>query len=565
MMEPNSNSVATKPPRWVVVGTENTKNWQKEKCNEDADWNILFLFEFNERNFYDPDAPVQKRELHRKPPVFSGTGDYHEFKESLHAAFITNKAVNWITKHQQLLAHLSGQAKDCVKFLKPRGRAMLVQSMEYLDKEYGAPTQRKGAMMKRLKLLKELDQGSLDSLMAAKYLFKEIIMYYEEFDPMSVKSMLASDALIQNVKKSARATMAYNLFRSGEHLANSVQTLTRWIDDVTFIAREEQYDHDIGTDDTKNKSPVMFTEQTSKPVEEDQGEQSEAGGEVSESSELPAEPKRERHQTCSFLIGGSRPFSCCPDCGGQHHLPGCQKWTKNDLKDKKKSAFRMGACYRCLKGVHTGLECETEEVCAICGSTRHHTVLHEDKYTPKKPEVVATVTTTPKLTTSQKDKLSNLQDLSPTEREQVLKEVAGTVLDVVLNGVKAGGVNLHVNVKTPASDNRRITVQGKTKLSEKKPGGFLGGVKRSIVCPRNQENQDIIDAIDQDLPVILKDDEKDLDGTSKLVGLHVVSGPTATNMGQSPHEDRESILDKESLVVQTTYKVEEFKVKGKNE
>jgi hypothetical protein len=157
MLEPNTNSVATKPPRWVVVGTEKTRYIQKECCNEDADWNICFLFEFNERNFYDPDAPVQKRELHRKPPVFNGTGDYQEWKESLHAAFITNKAVNWITKHQQLLTHLSGQAKDCVKFLKPRGRAMIIQSFEYLDAEYGAPTQRKGAMMKRLKLLKELD------------------------------------------------------------------------------------------------------------------------------------------------------------------------------------------------------------------------------------------------------------------------------------------------------------------------------------------------------------------------------------------------------------------------
>jgi hypothetical protein len=79
--------------------------------------------------------------------------------------------------------------------------------------------------------------------------------------------------------------------------------------------------------------------------------------------------------------------------------------------------------------------------------------LHEDRYAPKKPAVVTNVTTTPRLTTVQKDKLSTLQDLLSTEeREKVLKDIAGTVLDVVLNGVKAGGVNLHVNMKTPASD-----------------------------------------------------------------------------------------------------------------
>jgi hypothetical protein len=84
--------------------------------------------------------------------------------------------------------------------------------------------------------------------------------------------------------------------------------------------------------------------------------------------------------------------------------------------------------------------------------------LHEDRYAPKKPAVVTNVTTTPRLKTVQKDKLTTLQDfLSTEEREKVLKDIAGTVLDVVLNGVKAGGVNLHVNMKTPASDTLRAT------------------------------------------------------------------------------------------------------------
>jgi hypothetical protein len=54
--------------------------------------------------------------------------------------------------------------------------------------------------------------------------------------------------------------------------------------------------------------------------------------------------------------------------------------------------------------------------------------------------------------------LTTLQDLLSTEeQEKVLKDIAGTVLDVVLNGVKAGGVNLHVNMKAPASDKLRAT------------------------------------------------------------------------------------------------------------
>jgi hypothetical protein len=122
-----------------------------------------------------------------------------------------------------------------------------------------------------------------------------------------------------------------------------------------------------------------------------------------------------------------------------------------------------------LKGVHTGFDCDTEEICAICGSTRHHTLLHEDRYAPKKPAVVANVTTTPRLTTTQKEQLSNLQDLSTEDREKVLKEVAGTVLDLVLNGVKAGGVNLHVSMKTPASDKLRKTG---LKAYRKKESGY---------------------------------------------------------------------------------------------
>jgi hypothetical protein len=299
--------------------------------------------------------------------------------------------------------------------------------------------------------------------MAAKYLFKEIIMYYEEFDPQSVRTLLASDALIQNVGMNQAARRAYNLFRQTGHLEHSVISLTQWIDDVTFIAREERNDIDIACNNastTGTVKPVMMTEhkQSHEPVDQEE-ELSEDGGDVaSVASEPTAIPEVKNHKIVSFLIGGSRPFSCCPDCGGPHNLPTCKPWGKNSHKDRKKSAFKYGACYRCLKGVHTSFDCDTEEVCAICGSTRHHTLLHEDRYAPKKPAVVTNVTTTPRLMTIQKEKLSTLLDLLSTEeREKVLKDIAGTVLDVVLNGVKAGGVNLHVNMKTPASDKLRTT------------------------------------------------------------------------------------------------------------
>jgi hypothetical protein len=114
-----------------------------------------------------------------------------------------------------------------------------------------------------------------------------------------------------------------------------------------------------------------MTEHNHKHEPEDKEEQlSEDGGDVaSVASESTAIPEVKNQKIVLFLIGESRPFSCCPECGGPHNLPTCKPWGKNSHKDRKKSAFKYGACYRCLKGVHTGFDCDTDEVGAICGST----------------------------------------------------------------------------------------------------------------------------------------------------------------------------------------------------
>jgi hypothetical protein len=431
MMAHNSNSVSVKPPKWIRIGTENTRHWQKKQCTTNADWSITYLYEFNERQFYDPDAPAQK---------------------------IINKSCDWTTKHQQVLAHVTGMAKDLIDYIKPRGMESLVQSLEYLDKQYGAPTQRKGALQNKLKHLQVLDEDDIGTLMAAKNVFKAIIRYYQEHEPLSIDTLMASDTMIQNVQLNLASRKSYNYFRQyNGHLDNSVQTMIHWIEDVAFTAQEMQYQTDLGSRTTsttattaKEKTVIMMN--TDQP---DQGKQSEAEeGEIElepkteqeqepKTAEATDMPKPQRRQVACFLVGGPRTYTACPECGGQHMVIKCKRWIKYTTKEKKRSAFKFGACYRCLKGVHTFGDCETEETCDVCGSEKHHTMLHDEKKDPKKTMVTQVVEN--QNTPAGGDAWESLKGLAKADKTKFVNDMATSVWETMINTCKNKGI-LHVAV-----------------------------------------------------------------------------------------------------------------------
>ncbi|XP_044761461.1 uncharacterized protein LOC123318758 [Coccinella septempunctata] len=71
----------------------------------------------------------------------------------------------------------------------------------------------------------------------------------------------------------------------------------------------------------------------------------------------------------------SMPSSTCDDCGHDHFIADCPRFSKRSPQEKADVVLHRILCSNCL-GRHHRHPCRTTKICKICGS-RHHTLLHD--------------------------------------------------------------------------------------------------------------------------------------------------------------------------------------------
>ncbi|XP_044745295.1 uncharacterized protein LOC123307142 [Coccinella septempunctata] len=71
----------------------------------------------------------------------------------------------------------------------------------------------------------------------------------------------------------------------------------------------------------------------------------------------------------------SMPNYTCDDCGHDHFIADCPRFSKRSPQEKADVVLHRILCSNCL-GRHHRHSCRTTKICKICGS-RHHTLLHD--------------------------------------------------------------------------------------------------------------------------------------------------------------------------------------------
>ncbi|XP_044754996.1 uncharacterized protein LOC123313949 [Coccinella septempunctata] len=71
----------------------------------------------------------------------------------------------------------------------------------------------------------------------------------------------------------------------------------------------------------------------------------------------------------------SMPSYTCDDCGHDHFIADCPRFSKRSPQEKADVVLHRILCSNCL-GRHHRHSCRTTKICKICGS-RHHTLLHD--------------------------------------------------------------------------------------------------------------------------------------------------------------------------------------------
>ena len=64
-----------------------------------------------------------------------------------------------------------------------------------------------------------------------------------------------------------------------------------------------------------------------------------------------------------------------------HGLPGCKAFSHKTLQERTDWMKRTGLCFLSSMKGHLSKECKQEVKCTKCGSSRHQTILHQEKKT----------------------------------------------------------------------------------------------------------------------------------------------------------------------------------------
>ena len=80
----------------------------------------------------------------------------------------------------------------------------------------------------------------------------------------------------------------------------------------------------------------------------------------------------------------------CHNCGGDHHIPQCPKYSSLTVNQRWEIAKQKGWCFSCLAIGHRVKDCRNRNVCGIESCVkRHHPTLHiNDKTVPNEEKIV---------------------------------------------------------------------------------------------------------------------------------------------------------------------------------
>jgi hypothetical protein len=322
-----------------------------------TDWSDIFTGKHDLR-YYNPSVLKVKEDL-SIPNKFTGTdlSLWTAFKATVHANINTKQYLNWAEKCAQLNKYLAKPALDHCDFTD-RSRLGYIMNLEILGREYGGFKKQESALYMMLTACPPMDNLKPETLHEPRMILRKIVkVVTQEGHTQSNAEDLFFDRV--NWEPAARQSFkSFTLARGGN--GETAELFDTWVSSIQRFHGQRVTRNNIAKA-SQPAAVLTLAETTATPATKETAVASclniIVDNDHYQSDEDDGVFRDYGDYACLATYARTRPPPKCYDCGLDHTVRQCPKFSASSPEERAKKGHEWGLCPKCCGGKHKAIAC----------------------------------------------------------------------------------------------------------------------------------------------------------------------------------------------------------------